>query len=247
MQKLIRGVSKFQKEVYVSNKELFEKLAEGQSPHTLFITCSDSRINPNLLTQTQPGEIFILRNAGNIVPPHGSSSGGEAATIEYAVSALGVSDIVICGHSLCGAMKGLLDPKSLELLPAVKAWLSHADATRRILVENYNGRSSAELLNIAIQENVLVQFENLKTLPAVAARHSRGDLRLHAWVYKIETGQVFSYNPEAGQFLPLAERATGLPSMRRVLTNIDQLPAEGALPAAAPIVQSAAAAAPSAE
>lgn len=221
MQKLIRGVNKFQKEVYVPNRALFEKLAEGQAPHTLFITCSDSRINPNLLTQTQPGEIFILRNAGNIVPTHGNASGGEAATIEYAVSALGVSDIVICGHSLCGAMKGLLDPASLDQLPAVKSWLSHADATRRILLENYKDCSEPELLNIAIQENVLVQLDNLKTLPAVAARHCRGDLRLHAWVYKIETGDVFAFSSEAGQFLPLTERIVGLQSGRRALTNID--------------------------
>src|SRR5688572_18088766 len=141
MQKLVRGVDTFKKEVYARNKELFERLAEGQSPSTLFITCSDSRINPNQLTQTEPGEIFILRNAGNIVPARGHDGGGEAATIEYAVTALGVTDIVICGHSFCGAMKGLLHPSSLESLPAVRRWLEHAEATRAILKANYVDRS----------------------------------------------------------------------------------------------------------
>jgi carbonic anhydrase len=217
MQKLVRGVDKFQREVYVRNKELFDRLAEGQSPSTLFITCSDSRINPNLLTQTEPGEVFILRNAGNLVPAHGSSAGGEAATIEYAVSALGVTDIVICGHSFCGAMKGLLDPGSLESLPAVRSWLAHAEATRTILSANYADREGDALLNIAIQENVLVQLQNLRTLPSVAARLAGGTLDLHGWVYKLETGDVFAYDGETGQFGRVAERGVALRGVRRQL------------------------------
>ena len=110
MQKLIHGLHHFQTALFGSQRELFERLAEGQSPEVLFITCSDSRINPNLLTQTEPGELFILRNAGNIVPPYGAVQGGEAATIEFAVAGLGVKDIIVCGHSHCGAMKGLLEP-----------------------------------------------------------------------------------------------------------------------------------------
>ncbi len=204
MQKLVRGVHKFQEEVVGQNVAFFEELAKGQRPHTLFITCSDSRINPNLLTQTEPGEIFIIRNAGNIVPAHGSVVGGEAATIEYAVLALGVKDIVVCGHSHCGAMLGLLNPESLERLPAVREWLKHAEATRRIVMENYDDRTGAERLNVTIQENVLVQMESLRTIPAVAARLASGDLHLHGWVYKLESGKVFAYSEEAGQFLELA-------------------------------------------
>lgn len=215
MQKLIRGVSRFQREVYVRNKELYTKLAEGQSPHTLFITCSDSRINPSVLTQSEPGEVFIVRNAGNIVPPHGAAACGETATIEYAVSALGVADVVICGHSHCGAMKGLLSPESLKDLPCVADWLAYAAATRAVLRENYPDRSPEELHNLAIQENVLIQLENIKTLPSVAARLAAGNLGLHGWVYKIETGEVFAYAPEEGQFLPLSDRDTRLPRMRR--------------------------------
>lgn len=215
MQKLVRGVDKFKREVYGRNKELFERLAEGQSPSTLFITCSDSRINPNLLTQTEPGEVFILRNAGNIVPAHGCCAGGEAATIEYAVTALGVSDIVICGHSLCGAIKGLLDPSSLETLPAVRSWLAHADATRAVLRANYPDIKGDALLNIAIQENVLVQLKNLQTLPSVAARLASGNINLHGWVYKFETGDVFAYDGESGQFGRVADRSVALRGVHR--------------------------------
>ncbi|MFN3648716.1 MAG: carbonic anhydrase [Armatimonadota bacterium] len=212
MQKLIQGLHHFQSRIFTSQRELFERLAKGQSPETLFITCSDSRINPNLLTQTDPGELFILRNAGNIVPPHGAANGGEAATIEFAVAALGVRDIIVCGHSHCGAMKGLLHPESLEELPAVKSWLSHAEATRRIARQNYSHLEGNALLTATIEENVLIQIENLRTLPSVAAGLSRGELNLHAWVYKIETGEVFAYDPAQEQFLPLSAEVQRLPS-----------------------------------
>lgn len=214
MLKLINGLHHFQSEVFLSHKELFERLAQGQNPDALFITCSDSRINPNLITQTNPGDLFILRNAGNIIPPYGAANGGEGATIEFAVVALGVKDIIVCGHSLCGAMKGLLAPKDLDQMPSVAAWLSHAEATRRIVKENYPDLDEKELLNVAIQENVLVQLENLRTHPAVAARLSRGQLNLHAWTYKIETGEVFSYQPAEGQFLPLTGVTPGMERRR---------------------------------
>lgn len=203
MQKLIQGLHEFQQTIFSSKKELFERLAQGQAPDALFITCSDSRINPNLITQTEPGELFILRNAGNIVPPHGANAGGEAATIEFAVTALGVKDIIVCGHSQCGAVKGLLHPESLETMPTVASWLSHAEATRRIVRENYPNLSEEEQLNIATQENVLVQVENLRTLPSVSSALARKEIAIHAWVYKIQTGEVFAFESERGQFLPL--------------------------------------------
>ena len=184
---------------------LFEQLAKGQNPETLFITCSDSRIDPSLLTQAKPGDLFILRNAGNIVPPHGAGNGGEAATIEFAVAALGVKDIIICGHSHCGAMQGLLQPEQVASLPAVSSWLSHAETTRRIMRDNYGHLEGDRLLTATVEENVLVQLENLRTLPAVGSRLVRGDLHLHGWVYKIETGEVFAYDVENAQFVKLAE------------------------------------------
>jgi carbonic anhydrase len=205
MQKLIHGIHQFQEFHFRPLQGLFEQLSHGQNPETLFITCSDSRIDPNLLTRSKPGELFILRNAGNIVPAHGAAGGGEAATIEFAVAGLGVKDIIICGHSHCGAMKGLLEPTSVSSLPAVAAWLTHAETTRRIVQENYGDLDEATRVTAAIEENVLVQLEHLRTLPSVASRLIKGDLHLHGWVYKIETGEVFAYEPASGQFVPLAE------------------------------------------
>lgn len=204
MQKLVQGIHQFQSGVFSTKQQMFEGLVDGQNPLALFITCSDSRINPNLLTQTEPGELFILRNAGNIVPPYGAVHGGEAATIEYAVGVLGVKDIIVCGHSHCGAMGGLLNPSSLDKLPAVSSWLSFAESTHRIIDENYAHIKDADArLTATVEENVLVQLEHLRTHPTVAAALSRQTLHLHGWVYKFETGQVFSYRPDDGQFASL--------------------------------------------
>jgi carbonic anhydrase len=208
MQKLVHGIHHFQESVFRRQSKLFEQLVEGQQPLALFITCSDSRIDPTLLTQTEPGELFIMRNAGNIVPPYGAVHGGESATIEYAVSVLNIADIIVCGHSHCGAMNGILHPEQVEGLPAVKSWLAHAEATSRIIRENYNHLTeSSARLTATVEENVLVQLENLRTHPSVAAALGRGQVKIHGWVYKFETGQVFAYDPYEGQFSPLA-RAT---------------------------------------
>jgi carbonic anhydrase len=155
--------------------------------------------------------LFILRNAGNVVPPYGAASGGEAATVEYAVAALKVKDIIICGHSLCGAMDGLLHPDKLDGLTAVDSWLTYAQTTARIVEENYGHiTEKAARLTATVEENVLVQIENLRTHPSVAAAVSCGVLKLHGWTYELETGQVFSYDPKEGQFLPI-KQATGIP------------------------------------
>lgn len=205
MQKLIQGIHKFQNEVFSSQIELFKKLEKRQDPEVLFITCSDSRINPNLITQTEPGDLFIIRNAGNIVPAYGNQSSGEMATIEFALDALGVKDIVICGHSHCGAMKGLLRPESVEKLPAMKSWLQNAEITKRVVFDHYQHLAGDALLMAAIEENVLMQLEHLKTHPCVATRLAKNEIRLHGWVYKFETGMVFKYDPEQGQFVPLVQ------------------------------------------
>jgi carbonic anhydrase len=221
MQRLIQGIHQFQQDGFGQLQTLFEELVHGQNPETLFITCSDSRIDPNLLTRSGPGDLFILRNAGNIVPPHGAVKGGEAATIEFAVAALGVKDIIICGHSHCGAMKGLLEPDNVKELPAVAEWLSHAEATRRIMRENYSNLEGKALLTATIEENVLVQLENLRTLPSVGVRMKRGELRLHGWVYKIETGEVFAFDVQSGQFVPIAEyKVPDGPAAQRQTVNI---------------------------
>jgi carbonic anhydrase len=221
MQKLVEGIHQFQNDIFSSKQRLYEGLVDGQHPLALFITCSDSRINPNLLTQTEPGELFILRVAGNIVPPYGAVEGGEAATIEYAVSVLGVKDIVICGHSHCGAMAGLLDPSKIAKFDAVRSWLSHAESTRRIIEENYASLTDdSARLTATVEENVLVQLEHLRTHPTVAAALGRKALNLHGWVYEFETGQVFGYHPQNGQFIPIDGIRFSVPSVTRELPPI---------------------------
>lgn len=206
MQKLLDGIHSFQSNIFNTYKRSFEQLVGGQRPLALFITCSDSRIDPSLMTQTAPGELFIMRNAGNIVPAYSAQHGGEAATIEYAVAVLQVRDIIICGHSHCGAMSGMLHPETVDALPAVRSWLAHAESTRRIIEENYHHLADPDArLTLAVEENVLVQLENLRTHPSIAAALGRNALKLHGWVYKFETGQVFSYDPTAHAFLPLEE------------------------------------------
>jgi carbonic anhydrase len=195
MKNLIDGLRKFRTDVYPEHQHLFQELSEGQKPHTLMITCSDSRIDPNLVTQTGPGEIFVVRNAGNIIPPYGSSKGGEEAAIEFAIEALKVSHIVICGHSQCGAMSALLNPESVKSLPSVASWLTHAEATRRRCKDQPPGSMTV------IEENVLVQAENIKTHPAVSAALRRKAVQIFGWIYHFESGDVTIYDPEKGKFV----------------------------------------------
>lgn len=203
MQKLIAGVRKFQSEVFLKKRDLFARLSRNQQPHTLFITCSDSRIDPTLLTQSEPGELFILRNAGNIVPSYGGVLGGITATIEYAVALLGVQYIVVCGHTDCGAMKALLNPELIHDLPALRNWMIQADTTRRIVRETYGHLKDDDLLVTTIQENVRAQLDHLKTHPTVAAQLRRGLLSIHGWVYSIPTGDIWTYDEQKQEFFPL--------------------------------------------
>lgn len=204
MDHVISGVAKFQKEVFPKNKEVFQKLANGQNPEVLFITCADSRIDPNMVTQTGPGDLFICRNAGNIVPPHTTHTGGMTASIEFAVAALGVSHIIVCGHSDCGAMKGALDPDKLDALPHVQEWLGHCRCATEVVKEQV-GELTLEHLEEVTKENVLAQLQHLRTHPAVAAKVATGKVKLHGWLYDIESGSVLCYDENAGKFRLLAE------------------------------------------
>lgn len=196
---VIFGVKKFQNEVYPKKQQLFETLAKEQQPKILFITCSDSRIDPSLITQTEPGSLFLVQNAGNIIPPHGTPYGGTGASIEYAVTVLKVKHIILCGHSSCGAMSALLEPDKVENIPIIKQWISYAAATRAIIdVENL---TTEERLQRCIERNVQVQLANLKTIPSVAAGLAAGCLNLHGWVYHIETGSIDVYTPELNTFV----------------------------------------------
>lgn len=202
MDHVISGVAKFQKEVYPNKKETFQKLANGQNPEVLFITCSDSRIDPNLVTQTDPGELFICRNAGNVVPPHSNQTGGMTASIEFAVAALGVSHIVVCGHTDCGAMKGALNPEALDSLPHVREWLGHCRVATEVVKERCGSLDHSHLEDVT-KENVVQQLQHLRTHPAVAAKIATGQVQLHGWVYNIESGDVHCYDHENSDFVTM--------------------------------------------
>jgi carbonic anhydrase len=200
------GVIKFQNEVFPEKRELFEKLSKGQAPEALFITCSDSRIETAMITQTDPGELFICRNAGNIVPPHTSQTGAMTASIEFAVAALKVPHIVICGHTECGAMKGALNMDSLDSLPHVKEWLGYSKAAVDVVAALAPDGSPEEREKMLLEQNVILQLMHLRTHPSVAARLAKGDLKLHGWVYDIETGGVGAYDEASNSFLPVDVR-----------------------------------------
>jgi carbonic anhydrase len=205
MSRIIQGVLDFQRRIFGTKQSLFRRLGQGQRPLALFVTCSDSRINPNLLTLTEPGELFILRNAGNLVPPHGETASGEEATVEYAVAHLHIRDIILCGHSKCGAMHGLIDSRGLEKMQAVVGWLRHArDVLPRIEAAGA-GLTPEQRLALTIEQNVLLQMEHLKTYAAVQEALAARALRLHGWVYHFETGKVDAYDPVTGKFAPLTE------------------------------------------
>ena len=200
VEKLLGGISRFQKHVYPEHQQLFEKLALGQTPDALFITCADSRIDPCLLTQTQPGELFICRVIGNIVPPYPDKLGGVSATIEYAVGVLRVGAVVVCGHTDCGVMKGALNPDALAEFPNVTAWLKFAK------VDHRESEPSAEFLLSLAEKNVVAQLANLRTHPTVAARLKEGNLALYGWVYHIGPGTMTAWDEASGKFAALAER-----------------------------------------
>ncbi len=205
MDHIIDGVLRFQSEVYPNNKALFHELSLGQQPTALFIGCADSRVVPELLTQQDPGSLFVVRNAGNIVPPFPSEPGGVMASIEYGVAVLGIPDIVICGHSGCGAMTAIQrGAASLDKLPAVSRWLHYADAARDAVARKYGDSSPEEYLDALVHENVLTQLDNLLTHPVVASAIEAKQVRVHGWVYDMSSGCVQTYDAETRTFVPIA-------------------------------------------
>jgi carbonic anhydrase len=210
VQNLIEGVHRFRETEFGRHKELFQRLArDGQNPHTLFITCSDSRVLAELITQSQPGDLFVVKNVGNIVPPANTtgSTNSTAAAIEFAIESLGVSDVVVCGHSQCGAVRALMDglpPGASHTLPHLEGWLSVASSVRDTVMKNYaHLKLPEDRLRAAEEENVLFALENLHTYPCVARRLEEGRLHLHGWFFKIDNAELFAYDPKLGQFDPL--------------------------------------------
>jgi carbonic anhydrase len=204
MNDLVAGFLKFREAAYPERTGLFHHLAHTQAPGALFIACSDSRVVPELLTQQEPGELFVIRNAGNIVPSYGPEPGGVSATVEYAIAVLGVRDVVICGHSDCGAMTAIAQHHDLGQLPAVRGWLRHADAAKAINASRHYG-SEHERIDALVRDNIRAQLANLRTHPSVALALSQRKLRLHGWVYDIENGQIDALNGETGCFVSLGE------------------------------------------
>jgi carbonic anhydrase len=212
--RILKGLSRFQKSVFPKQRDLFQKLALGQRPDALFITCADSRIDPCLLTQTQPGQLFICRVIGNIIPPYPDAIGGVSATIEYAVGVLGVPDVIVCGHTDCGVMKGVLSPDALEPLTSVSAWLNYAQPARKAVADLKQVHTDAEHLLAVAERNVVEQLGNLKTHPAVAARLEQGDLQIHGWMYHIGEGTVTSWDAGRDDFEPLRSAKSKLRAAR---------------------------------
>ena len=206
MPRFAAGVVRFKNSIYPNKQGLFEQLANGQSPEALFITCSDSRIETATITQTEPGELFICRNAGNIVPPHTEHTGGMTASIEYAVAVLKVPHIVICGHTECGAMKGAMNPEGLDGLPHVKKWLGYSKAAVDVVDGIAADATPEERMKLLIEHNVLLQLQHLRTHPSVATALAKGTTELHGWVYDIGAGEVEAWDEAEGKFITIDTR-----------------------------------------
>nr|WP_253938760.1 carbonic anhydrase [Hahella sp. HN01] len=195
---------KFQREAFPERKELFKDLATQQQPRTLFISCSDSRLVPELVTQREPGDLFVIRNAGNIVPPYGPEPGGVSASVEYAVAALRVADIVVCGHSNCGAMTAVATCQCIDHMPAVAHWLRYADSAKVVNQARKHADERAKIEDM-VRENVIAQLANLQTHPSVRLALQEGRLTMHGWFYDIESGGIEAYDGSRHAFVPLAE------------------------------------------
>jgi carbonic anhydrase len=206
LDELIEGHKRFHRDVFPGKREQFHLLAEMQDPQYLFITCSDSRVLPDLILQTGPGDLFITRNAGNVVPVS-TDEDGATATIEYAVEALKVKHAILCGHSDCGALKAALRPEVLKSMPKAGRWLGHVEEafTHRQPLNPADGEN-AELVSL-IKGNVIAQLANLHAQPSVARAFASGTLTIHGWYYDIMTGQIEQYDEEKRVFLPLITQA----------------------------------------
>ncbi len=195
------GMRRFREEVYPERAELYQRAVnEAQRPDTLMITCADSRIQPEELLQTDPGQVFVTRNIGNIVPAYGEMMGAVSAVLEYAVSALEVKHLVVCGHTDCGAMKALLHPSSTEGMPTVTRWLQNAHTALAVAEARVNQGESANLLQTLTEQNVLLQMQHVLTHPSVAGAVARGKLTLSGWVYDIGAGEVRICEDGSGVF-----------------------------------------------
>jgi carbonic anhydrase len=199
---ILDRAGRFRGEIFERESALYQRLAhDGQSPKALMISCADSRVVPELITQAGPGELFVCRNAGNIVPPFSQANGGVSSAVEYAVVALKVRDIVVCGHSDCGAMKAFLHPEKLAEMPNVASWLRHAHAAESVVNAAYPSLDERSTVRALALENVISQIQHLRTHPSVAAALARGELSLHGWFFEIDSGSILALDGETGEFV----------------------------------------------
>jgi carbonic anhydrase len=210
VRKLIRGLLDFQLNARPGYRDVFAKLANGQSPDCLFISCADSRIVPNLLVATDPGDLFVVRNVGNLVPPsdangHSTGDQSEPAALEFSLRHLAVEDIVVCGHSSCGAMKAVLAGGVGPETPNLGQWLTHGQAALSTLRAGSTVGEGLPEHDRLSQLNVLQQLEHIKTYPIVKERLEAGTLRLHGWWFDIAQAQVHAWRPSLGRFVPMDE------------------------------------------
>lgn len=203
MERLYKGIHKFKKSFFRKNEKSYKRLSKGQNPDALFITCSDSRVDPCLVTQSKPGELFIVRNVGNIIPPYNAikDKNSVAAAIEFAVLVLNVKDIIVCGHSKCGAMLELHHEDGRDDMPHLKDWLKIASPVKEAVDRLYsNSPQKSKIATILEKENVLAQLKNIQTYPFVAEALKKGAVHLQGWYYNIATGDIYAYNPETDVF-----------------------------------------------
>ncbi len=206
MENILDRASRFRGDIFEKESALYRRLAhDGQNPKALMISCADSRVVPEMITQARPGDLFVCRNAGNIVPPFSQANGGVSSAVEYAVVALKVRDIVICGHSDCGAMKAFLHPDKLAEMPNVAAWLRHAHAAESVVNAAYSSLQETEKVHALAMENVIAQIQHLRTHPSVAAALARGELSLHGWFFEIETGTILAFDGATREFVSVAD------------------------------------------
>jgi carbonic anhydrase len=210
LKKLIQGIVEFRQKVLPGYRDTFAKLALGQTPDALFIACSDSRVAPNLFASTNPGDLFVVRNVGNLIPPCDSkgvstADESEAAAIEFAVQTLQVRDIILCGHSECGAIQALIQGREHVTTPNLRAWLRHAERSLPRKGDSFLAEGPKEHHNLVSQLNVLQQMTHLKTYPSVQARLRDGALRLHGWWFELSTASVYAYEDRTRRFVLIDE------------------------------------------
>lgn len=221
MYDLLEGVRKFYREAYPRHRGLFVRLARNQHPKALVVTCSDSRVVPNLFLQADPGDLFLIRNVGNIVPPAGSFEGGTIASIEYAVIALEVKDVVICGHSDCGAMKGILHPETVSHLPTVAKWVQQARVAREVVNREFPDLDDDTVAELLVDYNVIAQVRNLLTHSFIRERVEAGNLEIHGWAYDIRTGMIRGMDESGRHLVPLDFEGRGSPNEKSLLATLE--------------------------